>query len=157
MGNHRLYCVFLVCVGETQTQISPNLSPQSRTLVLAHRFRPTASFSLEVTWGTKTDRFSETASVHRVGDPKPKPTSFDQVSLPPSSSSSSSPFLPSCPWAIYLFPIITFPLSVTRGDKPTADRRSKVKHAFVGIRSTSWEISPSSNPPGGAQQGSMHY
>ena len=36
LGNHGLYCVFLACVGETQTQISPNLSPQSRTLRITH-------------------------------------------------------------------------------------------------------------------------
>ena len=33
-----LGCQRLCCVGETQTQISPNMSPQSRTLIISHLF-----------------------------------------------------------------------------------------------------------------------
>ena len=99
--------------------------------------RPTASFSLEVTLGAKTDRFSSRSRTQSRSSLLL--AKFRSLLL------EFHPSLPSCPWAIYLFPIIIFPHSVTRGGKPTASRRSKVKIVCMGIRSISWEISQSSN------------
>ena len=42
-GNHGLYCVFLACVGETQTEISHNLSSARRSLVRADSDNPARS------------------------------------------------------------------------------------------------------------------
>ena len=123
------------------------ISRSAHCAVLAHRFRPTDDdrrllFLWKLLWAQKL-----TASRSQsVGDPKPKLTSFGQVSLPPPSSRSPSfspSFVPSFLPSFLSVGDISVPhhnFSPLRNPRGQTDRqtprRSKVKcgNSYVGIR-----------------------